>query len=126
MPKDTKEDLAGTIQRSSPKARRTYAETLESAHEEYDSEERAQRTAYASLKDSFEKVGDHWEPMDHKGLSDERARSPRGRRCESAGGLDVPGHTSHELYDRARKLGVSRRSRMKKTQLARAIARWQD
>ncbi len=126
MPKDTKEDLPGTIQRSSPKAQRTYAETLESAHKEYSSEERAHRTAYASLKHSFEKVGDHWEPKDHKGPSDERARSPRGRSGESAGGVDVEGHTKEELYERARKLGVNGRSRMNKTELAQAIARKQD
>ena len=126
MPKVEKEDLPGTIQRSPEKAQRTYAETLESAHEEYDSEERAHRTAYASLKHSFEKVGDHWEPKDHKGPSDDRARSPRGRSGETAGGVDVEGHTKEELYDRARKLGVEGRSRMTKKELAQAIARKQD
>ncbi len=73
MPKVNKEELPGTLQRSPAKAQRTYADTLEHAHEEYDSEERAHRTAYASLKHSFEKVGDHWEPKDGKGPSDERA-----------------------------------------------------
>lgn len=126
MPKDSKEDLPGTIERSSPKAQRTYTKTLESAHQEYGSEERAHRTAYASLKHSFEKVGDHWEPKDHKGPSDERGRSSRGRRGESAGGVDVEGHTRDELYERAKKLGVEGRSRMNKAQLALAIARKQD
>ncbi len=126
MPKDAKEDLPGTIQRSSPKAQRTYAETLESAHEEYDSEERAHRTAYGALKHSFEKVGDHWEPKDSKGPSDERSKSPRGSRGESAGGVDVEGHTRDELYERARKLDVGGRSKMNKTELAQAIARKQD
>lgn len=66
MPKDTKEELPGTIQRSPAKARRTFAKTLESAHEQYDSEERAHRTAFASLKRGFKKVGDHWEPKKKK------------------------------------------------------------
>lgn len=126
MPKDTREDLPGTIQRSPGKAQRTYAETLESAHEEYDSEERAHRTAYASLKHSFEKVGDHWEPKDHQGPSDDRAASERGSSGETAGGVDVKGHTKDELYDRAKKLGVKGRSNMNKKELGRAIARKQD
>lgn len=127
MPKVNKEELPGTLQRSPAKARRTYAETLEHAHEEYDSEQRAHRTAYASLKHSFEKVGDHWEPKDHKGPSDERAKQfgpdASGR---TAGGVDVEGHTKKELYDRAKKLGVDGRSNMSKTELAQAIARKQD
>ena len=126
MPKDSKEDLPGTIQRSPAKAQRTYEKTLESAHEEYDSEERAHRTAYASLKHSFEKVGDHWEPKDHKGPSDERAQAPRGSSGRSAGGVDVEGHSKKELYERARQLGVSGRSHMDKTELGQAIARKQD
>ena len=125
MPKDAREDLPGTIQRSSPKAQRTYAETLESAHEEYDSEERAHRTAYGALKHSFEKVGDHWEPKDSEGPSDERSKSPHGSSGESAGGVDVEGHTREELYERAKELDVGGRSKMNKTELARAIARKQ-
>lgn len=38
MPKDTKEDLPDTIERSPKKAQRTYAKTLESAHEQYGDE----------------------------------------------------------------------------------------
>ncbi|HZU80933.1 MAG TPA: ChaB family protein [Acidimicrobiales bacterium] len=49
MPIDRREDLPGTLQRSPDKARRTYAETLEHAHEEYGSEERAQ--LYERAKD---------------------------------------------------------------------------
>jgi cation transport regulator ChaB len=127
MPKDRTEDLPGTIQRSPAKAQRTYAETLESAHETYDSEERAHRTAYSALKHSFEKVGDHWEPKPRPGPSDDRAarRGPRGG-GPSAGGVDVRGHTRDELYQRAKRLGVRGRSRMNKTELAQAIARKQD
>jgi cation transport regulator ChaB len=126
MPKDKKEDLPGTIQRSPAKAQRTYKKALESAHEQYDSEERAHRTAYSALKHSFEKVGDHWEPKKKKGPSDERAKRGRGGGGESAGGVDVEGHTKEELYERAKKLGVSGRSKMTKMELGQAIARKQD
>lgn len=123
---NTKEDLPGTLKRSPAKAQRTYAKTLESAHKEYDSEERAHRTAIASLKHSFEKVGDHWEPKDHKGPSDDRAAHGRDGGGESAGGVDVKGHTRKELYERAARLGVRGRSSMNKTELGQAIARKQD
>ena len=127
MPKDSTKDLPGTIQRSSKKAQRTYKKTLESAHEEYDSEERAHRTAYASLKHSFEKVGDHWEPKARKGPSDPRAKNPRARQNygRTFGGVDYEGHTKEQLYERAGDLGVKGRSRMTKAQLADAIARKQ-
>ena len=127
MPTRKKQDLPGTIKRSPAKAQRTYAETLDSAHEEYDDERRAHQTAYAALKHSFEKVGDHWEPKDHKGPSDERAKRGAGRPGgKTAGGVDVEGHSKEELYQRAKKLGVGGRSRMSKQELAQAIARKQD
>jgi len=126
MPKDTREDLPGTLQRSPAKAQRTYKKTLESAHQEYGSEERAHRTAIAAVKHSFEKVGDHWEPKGRKGPSDERAKRGRGGGGQSAGGVDVEGHTKEELYERAKKLNVPGRSNMSKQELARAIARKQD
>ncbi len=127
MPKVNKEELPGTLQRSPGKAQRTYAETLENAHQEYDSEERAHRTAYASLKHSFEKVGDHWEPKGRKGPSDERAKQGGPNASgQTAGGVDVEGHTKKELDQRAKRLGVDGRSSMSKYELARAIARRQD
>jgi cation transport regulator ChaB len=118
----SKEDLPDTIKRSSTKAQRTYAKALDSAHEEYGSEERAHRVAYAALKHSFEKVGDHWEPKGRKGPSDPRAKKGRGGGGRSAGGVDVEGKTRDELYDRAKKLGVKGRSNMSKVELGRAIA----
>ena len=126
MPKDTREDLPGTIRRSPAKAQRTFEKTLESAHERYDSEQRAHRTALAALKHSFEKVGDHWEPKDRKGPSDDRAARGGPRGGQSAGGVDVLGHTRQELYERAKQLGVRGRSSMSKHELGRAIARKQD
>lgn len=121
--------LPGTLKRSPKKAQRTYEKTLESAEEQYGDDERAHRTAYAALKHSFEKVGDRWEPKDHKGPSDERAKADNrdgGNRGRSGGGVDVEGHTKAELYDRAKRLGVKGRSRMDKHELAQAIARAQD
>ena len=121
-----KEDLPGTIERSPKKAQRTYAKTLESAHEQYDDEARAHRTAYASLKHSFEKVGDHWERKDEKGPSDPQAKGVRESDRETAGGVDVEGHTKKELYERAKDLDITGRSSMTKMELGKAIARTQD
>jgi cation transport regulator ChaB len=118
----SKEDLPDTIKRSPAKAQRTYAKALDSAHEEYGSEARAHRVAYAALKHSFEKVGDHWEPKGRKGPSDPRAKKGRGGGGKSAGGVDVEGKTRDQLYERAKKLGVKGRSNMSKVELGRAIA----
>ena len=122
-------ELPGTLERSPAKAQRTYAKTLKSAEAEYGKGERASRTAYASLKHGFEKVGDHWEAKDRKGPSDPRAtRSTAEKRAgkgETFGGVDMLGHTRSELYERARALGISGRSTMDKADLARAIAKKQ-
>jgi len=127
MPKEDLEDLPGTIRRSPRKAQETYAKTLESAHEEYGGdEERAHRSAYSSLKHSFEKVGDHWEPKGRKGPSDPQARGGRSTNRETAGGVDVEGHSKQELLERARRLGIRGRSTMTKMELGKAIARKQD
>ena len=127
MPKEDLKDLPGTIQRSPRKAQETYAKTLESAHEEYGGdEERAHRTAYSSLKHSFEKVGDHWEPKGRKGPSDPQARGGRSTNRETAGGVDVERHSKQELLERARRLGIRGRSSMTKLELGKAIARKQD
>lgn len=70
MPKTTKggnakkSEIPSTLQRSEPKAQRTFAKAHDSAVEEYGEGERAHRVAYAALKHSYEKVGDHWEPKD--------------------------------------------------------------
>lgn len=119
--------IPSTIRRSPAKARRTYAKAKKSAEQTYGSGERAARTAMSALKHSFEKVGDHWEPKDHKGPSDAQARKStrsgsRRSSGRSAGGVDVQGHSRDELYDRARSLGVRGASRMNKLQLGKAIA----
>jgi hypothetical protein len=90
-----KSELPSTLKRSPAKAQRTYSKTHDSAVEQYGEGERAHRAAYASLKHSFEKVGDHWEPKDHKGPSDPRStkstREKREGKGETFGGLDYYG-----------------------------------
>jgi cation transport regulator ChaB len=133
MPKTTergqpkKSELPDTIKRSPPKAQRTFAKAHDAAVEQYGEGERAHRTAFASLKHSFEKVGDRWEPKNGKGPSDPRAKNPRARENhgKTFGGVDYEGNSKQELYERAKKLGVEGRSRMTKEELAEAIARKQ-
>ena len=123
-----KDELPGTIKRSPDKAQRTFQKTHDSAAEEYGDGERAHRTAYAALKHEFEKVGDHWEPKDEKGPSDERAarQGSQEEGGETTGGVDVRGHSKKELYERARDLGISGRSKMSKQELAQKIDQKQD
>lgn len=124
-----KKELPRTLKRSPETAQRTWIETHDSAVEQYGEGERAHRTAFASLKHSHEKVGDRWEPKDERGPSDpQSARTDRAKRdhpSETFGGVDVFGNTKHELYDRAAKLEIPGRSRMRKEELARAIAQRQ-
>ncbi|UNQ33143.1 ChaB family protein [Prescottella equi] len=127
MPKTTKtgqpkkQELPETLLRSPAKAQRTFAKAHDSAVEEYGEGERAHRVAYAALKHSFEKVGDHWEPKAEKGPSDARARSggpqPSGRTAE---GVDANASRRH-LCDIARKLDIHGRSTMNKGELVDAI-----
>ena len=121
-----KSELPDTLKRSPAKAQRTFAKTHDSAVEQYGEGERAHRAAYASLKHSFEKVGDHWEPKDEKGPSDPRSKKSteekRRGRGETYGGVDLYGNSKHELYERAKKLDIEGRSKMSKRELAKAIA----
>jgi hypothetical protein len=121
--------MPSTIARSSSAVQRTWSSTHESAVDEYGEGERAHRTAYAALKHSFEKVGDHWQAKKQRGPSDPRARrsgqAAHEGKGETFGGLDYNGHTKAELADRARKRGIGGRSKMSKKELAEAIARKQ-
>jgi cation transport regulator ChaB len=72
----TRDDMPSTLKRSPKKAQETWAKTHDSAVETYGEGERAHRTAFAAVKHSFEKVGDHWEPKESKGPSDEQAARP--------------------------------------------------
>ena len=135
MPKTTKDgrpkssELPDTLKRSPNKAQRQFAKTHDSAAEQYGEGERAHRAAYSSLKHDFEKVGDHWEPKDESGPSDPRSKkSTKQKRQgvgETFGGVDYEGNTKQELYERAKDLGISGRSKMTKKELARALAKAQ-
>jgi hypothetical protein len=118
-----REELPSTLKRSPKKARETWGKTHDSAVEEYGEGERAHRTAFASLKHSFEKVGDHWEPKDEKGPSDKQAaKSGASARKggKTAEGVDANASKKH-LYDIAKRLGVTGRSQMSKDELVEAI-----
>jgi hypothetical protein len=127
MPKTTKNgrakqsELPSTLQKSEAKAQRTFAKVHDAAADQYGEGERAHRTAYDALKHSYEKIGDHWEPKAQKGPSDSRAEiggpNPSG---ESAEGVDANASKKH-LMDVARRLDVSGRSTMTKSQLVTAI-----
>ena len=127
--KDGKEELPKTLKRSPAKAQRTWIKAHDSAVETYGEGERAHRTAFAAVKHSFEKVGDHWEEKDEKGPSDPQAakggKEAREGKSETFGGVDVLGNSKQELYERAKKLGVKGASKMNKEDLARAIAKKQ-
>jgi len=135
VPKTTRDgkpkqsELPETLKRSPAKAQRTFAKVHDAAAEQYGEGERAHRTAFAAVKHSYEKVGDHWEPKDEKGPSDPRATKSTAQKRrgvgETFGGVDLYGHTKQELYERAKDLGVEGRSKMNKEELARAIARKQ-
>jgi cation transport regulator ChaB len=115
-----REDMPSTLRRSPKKAQDTYAETHDSAVEQYGEGERAHRTAFSAVKHSFEKVGDHWEAKDEKGPSDAKAAGGRDTPAETAGGVDANASKEH-LLEVARRLDVSGRSRMSKAELVDAI-----
>lgn len=94
-----KEDLPSTLERSPDKVQRTYEKTLDSAHDQYSDEERAHRTAWASVKNVAEKHGDHWDLKDDSG--------------------DQP--TKDELYEEAKQRDIAGRSNMSKDELQKAV-----
>jgi hypothetical protein len=116
-----KDEVPSTVERSGDKAERTWVKTFDSAMESYDDGARARRAAFASLKHTQEKVGDHWEPKDHNGPSDEAAEGggPDNTR-PSAGGVDANASKEH-LMDVAKKLDIHGRSSMNKDELVEAI-----
>jgi cation transport regulator ChaB len=130
MPKTTKggkpksDELPSTLNRSNAKAQRTFAKAHDAAANEYGSEERAHRVAYAALKRSFEKVGDRWLPKKKSGPSDARAeRGGLHNPVPSDEGVDANASKKH-LLDIARKLDISGRSTMDKSQLVDAIKKY--
>ena len=127
MPKTTKsgrvieDELPSTLQRSDEKAQRTYAKTHDSALDSYDGDERAaNQVAFAALKHTHEKVGDHWEPKEENGPSDAQAEGDRTTNRETAGGVDANASKKH-LYELATRLEIRGRSRMSKDELVEAL-----
>jgi hypothetical protein len=127
MPKTTKsgkvieDELPSTLQRSDEKAQHTYAKVHDSALETYDDDERAaNQVAFAALKHTHEKVGDHWEPKEEYGPSDAQAEGNRDTDRETAGGVDANASKKH-LYELATRLEISGRSKMSKDELVEAL-----
>src|SRR5438309_6863602 len=110
MPKTTKSgtakksELPSTLKRSPAKAQRTYAKAHDSALDEYGDERRANQVAWAAVKHSFEKVGDHWSRKagGKKGPSDEQAKGGRNTNRKTKGGVDANASKTH-LLDVAKK-----------------------
>jgi cation transport regulator ChaB len=131
VPKTTKsgevkaDEIPSTLQRSDEKAQRTFAKAHDSAAESYGDEQRANQVAWAAVKHTHEKVGDHWEPKDHKGPSDAQAEGGAGTNRETRGGVDANATKEH-LMDVARRLDVPGRSRMTKDELVDAIQKAND
>jgi len=116
-----REVLPSTIRRSDPRAQEIWAKTHDSAVETYGEGERAHRTAFASLKHEYEKVGDHWETKGRRGPSDEQAaQGVTAPRKKTAAGVDANAPKEH-LLDVAKKLDVRGRSQMTKPELVKAI-----
>ena len=135
MPKTNKDgsakksELPSTLARSDEKAQRTFAKAHDSAADSYGDERRANQVAWAAVKHTHEKVGDHWEPKDHKGPSDEQAAKgadeAREGGNETAGGVDANASKRH-LEEVARKVGVEHPEKLKKADLVDAIQKAND
>lgn len=124
-----RDELPSTLRRSPRQAQETWSKAHDSAVQTYGEGERAHRTAYAALKHSFEKVGDHWEPKERRGPSDQQAArsTPRSRTTgdrtgDTAGGVDARASKAH-LMELARRMDVPGRSSMRKDELVAALRR---
>jgi hypothetical protein len=74
MPKSSRypiTELPGTLQRSCREAQETFLRALDDAVRTHGEGDQAHRTAYMTLKQDFEKRGDHWiakhDPADRGG-----------------------------------------------------------
>src|SRR3978361_1549942 len=131
MPKPTKSgkakqsELPSTLQRSPKKAQRTFAKAHDAAADSYGDERRANQVAWAAVKHTHEKVGDHWEPKDSNGPSDPQAEGGAGTDRETKGGVDANAGKDR-LMDVAKRLDVRGRSSMTKAELVDAIQKAND
>ncbi|HEY0239244.1 MAG TPA: ChaB family protein [Friedmanniella sp.] len=117
--------LPSTLERSDQKAKDTYAETLASAEESYGDGARAHQTAWASVKHTHEKVGDHWKPKESNGPSDAQAAGGANTDRETKGGVDANASKEH-LYELAQQAEVPGRSSMSKDELVDALQKSND
>jgi cation transport regulator ChaB len=119
-----REEMPSTLRRSDQYAQEIWIRTHDSAVETYGEGERAHRTAFAALKHSYEKVGDHWERKERRGPSDAQAeqRAPDSYRhpLPTAEGVDANASKEH-LMQVARRLNIRGRSSMRKEELVEAI-----
>ena len=114
------DEIPSTLRRSDEKAQDTFAQTWDSAQEEYHDDARAARTAWAAVKHTHEKVGEHWEPKEENGPSDASAEKGGLNAEDTAGGVDANASKEH-LYGIAQQLDVPGRSEMTKDELVAAI-----
>ncbi|MFC5830094.1 ChaB family protein [Nonomuraea insulae] len=121
------QELPSTIKRSPKRAQNMWVKAHDSAVKEYGEGRRAHMTAFAALRHSFEKIGDHWEPKTKSGPSDKAAMGRSGRTSAAMGrsgrmaeGVDANASKEH-LQGMASKLGVTGRSKMTKKELVGAI-----
>ncbi|MDX6347890.1 MAG: hypothetical protein QOF84_2680 [Streptomyces sp.] len=94
------EALPSTLERSPKDAQRAWLKAHDAAVRQYGEGQKADRTAYGALKDSYRKVGHRWERKD-------------GRVAEAS--------SKQELYGVARQMDIGGRSRMTKAELLDAI-----
>ena len=122
--KRQKDRLPATLKRSPAKSQATYMHTLEPAEQDHGDGEAAHRIAFGSLKHSFEKVGDHWEPKDEPGPSDDQDAKTgveaRTRPVKTAGGVNARASKAH-LLEVATRLDIRGRWAMSKADLVVAI-----
>ena len=125
------DELPSTLARSPEKAQRTFAKAeAGAAGTRADDRAYQRRVAYSALKHTHEKVGDHWEPKDEAGPSDDQAArdasgGSRSAPDDTAGGVDANATKKH-LYELARRLDVSGRSTMSKAELVEALQKAND
>jgi cation transport regulator ChaB len=116
------QELPSTLERSEKHAQNLWSKAHDSAVDEYGEGERAHRTAFAALKNEYEKVGDHWERKSKNGPSDRKAAGGRDTKASTEEGVDANASKAH-LLDIAKRLDISGRTRMNKDELVDEIKR---